>query len=307
MKRIGVPEGTRLDVRDLRVVLAVAAFGTTARAAGCLHLTQPATSRALLAAEKKLGLPLFARTSAGLVLNEEGRGFVEGAARVLLELGDLERRARAPKAKALKLKVVCECYTAYHWLPTALVAMRESLPGLELELALAHTAAPVDALVAGAVDLALVTTSPVPRGLSERPLFRDEVVFLVGKGHPLAPKRALTTSDLVKHKLLTSNTPPAEARWFLRSVFGRARPQLALERFPLTEAIVDVCRANLGIGVLSEWIAGPHLARGEVLAKRLARGPLERPWRMAYRPELALAAERLAAALQTEVPALARG
>ena len=297
MKRIDAPAANRLDVRDLRVVIAVAEHGTTARAATRLHLTQPATSRALLSAEEKLGVPLFARTKVGLVPSALGAAFVDGAKRILVELADLERRARTPGLAPSKVRIVCECYTAYHWLPSALVALREVLPGLEVELGIAHTSAPVDALVAGEVDLALVTTSAVPRGFEERALFSDEVVFVVGRDHPLAKKRALS-----RYTLLTGRTPPDEVRWFLRAVFGRARPHVAFERFPLTEAILDVCRANMGVAVLSQWIVGPHLARGEVVAKRLARGPLLRPWRMAYRKELALAADRLALALRSSAP-----
>lgn len=302
MKRIDIPPPTRLDAKDLRVVVAVAEHGTTARAAKSLHLTQPATSRALLAAERRLGVELFVRTAAGLVPNDKGRELVAGAKRLLVELRDLEHRLRGPAEKPLRLRVVCECYTAYHWLPSALAELRASLPGLELELAIAHTGAPVEALEAGQVDVALLTTATVPRGLEERALFSDEIVFVVGRGHPLAKKPALRAEDLARHKIVSGNTPPDEVRWFLRSVFGKKTPALAYERFPLTEAIVDVCRANLGVGVLSEWISGPHLGRGDLVVKRLAKGPLVRPWRIAYRAEIARAAERLVPALRASAP-----
>lgn len=49
-------------MRDLQVVLALAAAGSTASAAAALHLTQSAVSRALLLVEDKLGVRLFARS-----------------------------------------------------------------------------------------------------------------------------------------------------------------------------------------------------------------------------------------------------
>ena len=297
MKRIDRPADPVLDVRDLRVALAVAAAGTTARAADILHITQPAVSRALCGMEERLSTPLFERTSRGLVPTPAGDRLLAGAARLLTELCDLEQRVCMPVEGPRRVRVVCECYTAYHWLPGALVAMRQSLPDLEVTLAVEHTEDPVPAMEAEKVDIALLTTSRVPRGLEEAPLFSDEIIFVLAASHPLAARRALTPDDLRTNKLLSSRAPAAEAHWFLSRVFGRARPALDFERLPLTEAIIEVARAGMGIAILSEWIAGPHLGRGDLVARRVTSGPLLRPWRLAWRREVESAARRLLAAL----------
>ncbi|RKH66387.1 LysR family transcriptional regulator [Corallococcus llansteffanensis] len=310
MQDIASPPATRLDVRDLRVVLALASAGTTAKAAAVLHLTQPAVSRALLAAEERLGARLFERTPRGLVPTVAGQELVTGATRLLVELGDLEHRVRAPVAPSVRLRLVCECYTAYHWLPSALVTLRKSLPGLGLSLSVEHTQAPVQALMAGELDVALITTASVPPriGVEARPLFSDEIVFVMAASHPLASRRALTREDIRGSTILTGQTPPAETHWFMTQVFGRERPRLKVEKLPLTEAILDVARAGLGIAVISEWITTPHLAKGDLVTKRLASGALRRPWRMAWRKEVGDAASRLHAALEATVPrALAVG
>jgi LysR family transcriptional regulator for metE and metH len=292
-----------LEVRDLRVVLALSTARSTARASALLHLTQPAVSRALAAVEEKLGIKLFQRTSRGLVPTEAGQRLVADGTRLLLELGDLERRIRSGPAAPQRLRIVCECYTAYHWLPTVLVRLRESLPALEVSLAVEHTTAPVAALENGKIDVALLTSSAVPAGqLEERPLFSDEVVFVIAASHPLAAKKHLTLADLKASSLLTGRTPDEEARWFMKNVFGRSKPRLRFERFPLTEAILDVARAGMGIAVLSEWIAAPHLSRGDLVAKRLEAGPLLRPWRFAWRRDVGGTALRLLAALELAAP-----
>lgn len=305
VKDIGTVPRTELDVRDLRLVLALARAGTTAKASRVLHVTQPAVSRALLALEEKLGARLFDRTQRGLVLTPAGERLHAGATSVLVELGELEAVVRSPVPPPCRLRVVCECYTAYHWLPSTLVSLRRAMPELTIDLAIEHTAAPVAGLEVGAIDVALLTTSAISRGLVERPLFSDEIVFVVGEGHPLARRKVLTRADLRAHPLITSPTPPTESRWFVQRVFGRARPSLRVDRVPLTEAMMDLARAGLGIAVLSEWIAAPHLARGGLVRKRLEGRPLERPWRLAWRPEQQHAAERLLGVLQASVPHLA--
>lgn len=304
MKDIALPR-PRLEVRDLQVVLAVAATGSTAAAAPALHLSQPAVSRALLAAEERLGARLFDRTTRGLQPTVAGARLIAGASRLLGELGELERSVRVPAPAPTRLRLVCECYTAYHWLPAVLAELRETTPDLDLRLAVEHTRTPVEALVRGAIDVALLTTGTVDDpAVATHKLFADEIVFLVARDHPLACKPGLTRDDLRAHKLLSGQAPPAETRWFLARVFGRSRLPEKFERFPLTEALVEVARAGLGIAILSEWIAAPHLQRGDLVALRLASGPIARPWRIAWRRSAAGPARRLFAALRNAAPAL---
>jgi LysR family transcriptional regulator, regulator for metE and metH len=293
----------RLEIRDLQVVLAVAGARSTAKAAETLHLSQSAVSRAILSAEDKLGARLFDRTVRGLAPTLAGQRLIDAAGPFLAQLADLESVVATSVEATVNVRLVCECYTAYRWLPSALAKLRPNLPRLEVTLAVEHTNAPVAALMSGEADIALLTTSTVRGRVREEPLFEDEIVFVVGTSHPLARETAITTADLRENVLITSaTTPPAEAQWFYTRVFGRRIPKLKFLRFPLTEAIIDATRAGMGVAIMSEWIASGYLGGGDVVVKRLKTGPLLRPWRIAFRPELAIAAGRLAQALGGSTP-----
>lgn len=282
-------------------MLALAEARTTIRAAALLHLTQSAVSRGLLAAEDKLGVALFERTPRGLVPTPAGAQLIEGAGTLLTQLADLEQRARSPDP-VRRIRLVCECYTAYRWLPSAISALRRAA-NVEIELLFEHTKDPVAALHGGELDLALLTSGRIRPPLRDLPLFADEIVFLVAADHPLAARPHLTVEDLRNHSLISStNTPEPEQRWFAHAVFGRRAPTLQRLKFPLTEAIVDAARAGLGIAVLSEWMAQPYL--DHTLAAKRLRKPLRRPWRLAFRPDFADRAHQLAAALTGLAPRL---
>ena len=304
MKRIELPPSTRLDSRDLRLVLALATARTTAGASELLHLTQPAVSRALLGAEGRLGVRLFERTPRGLEPTAAGAALLEGAAPLLSELHALESRVRAPEASAEPLRIVCECYTAYHWMPSALAAMKAGLPGLDLQIAIDSTRDPIAALQAGEIDVALVSEAPTPRSrrLVDKPLFADEVVFVMSARHRLASQPTLQRSDLVGETLLTSRLPTRDMGWFHKPLHVARGPALQYQVLPLTEAVVDFARAGMGIAVLSEWIAEPHLQRGDLVARRLASGPLRRPWRLVWRQEAEAQALRLWQVLSLAAP-----
>jgi len=298
VKRILRP---RLDSRDLHLVLTLASAGSTSKAASSLHLTQSAVSRALLQVEDKMGMRLFDRTAHGLAPTAAGQRLLDGAGPVLAQLLALETSLEVPEQPPAKLRVVCECYTAYRWLPSAIMKMRSSMPTVELAMVVEHTGNPVPALLSGDIDVALLTTAPVRGGLRAQPLFTDEIVFVMSGTHPLASRASIQPDDLAKYPMLGGATPPAERRWFLSKVFGRKVPPLQRLQFPLTEAVMDAARAGMGIAAMSEWIAGPYLG-GDLLIKRLASGPLMRPWRIAFRRETEPLAVRIASALADCTP-----
>jgi LysR family transcriptional regulator for metE and metH len=303
MKRIGNEGRPALEIRDLELVLALAEAKTTVRATSRLHLTQSAISRGLLGVEERLGVAVFERSAKGLSPTPAGEQLIEGAGKVLAQLVELERRTRTLQEPPVKVRVVCECYTAYRWLPSALASLRRGSSGLDVEIAFEHTAHPIAALQAGDIDVALLTTGRVRAPVRELPLFADEIVFVVAADHPLADRAHITAADLRAFPIIASSgTPEPEQRWFAQAVFGAKRPALERLTFPITEAIVDAARAGMGIAVLSEWIASPYLDR-TLVAKRMKK-PLERPWRIAFRPDAADRARQLATVLGGVAPRL---
>jgi LysR family transcriptional regulator for metE and metH len=273
-----------LDLDDLTLVLTLAESGSTVRASAMLHRAQSAVSRGLLAVEEKLGTRLFDRQPRGLALTAAGRRLIGGAGEVLARLSMLEEEVRTGAAAEAPLRVVCECYTAYRWLPSALASLRSELPSLDVIVALEHTPSPVKALHAKDVDVALLTTAAT---------------------HPLASRASIGVTDLRKYPLISSTaTPEPERQWFQRQVFGRALPRLEGLRFPLTETVVDAARAGMGVAAMSEWVARSYMAAGDLVAKPFRGKRLLRPWRIAYHEGVRARAKQLAVALSGAPPSL---
>jgi LysR family transcriptional regulator for metE and metH len=294
-----------LDLDDLTLVLTLAESGSTVRASAMLHRAQSAVSRGLLAVEEKLGTRLFDRQPRGLALTAAGRRLIGGAGEVLARLSMLEEEVRTGAAAEAPLRVVCECYTAYRWLPSALASLRSELPSLDVIVALEHTPSPVKALHAKDVDVALLTTGKVTGSLIEQPLFTDEIVFVLAATHPLASRASIGVTDLRKYPLISSTaTPEPERQWFQRQVFGRALPRLEGLRFPLTETVVDAARAGMGVAAMSEWVARSYMAAGDLVAKPFRGKRLLRPWRIAYHEGVRARAKQLAVALSGAPPSL---
>lgn len=273
-----------LEVRDLRVVLALGEAGTTAAAADVLRLTQSAVSRALSVAEDHAGVPLFERTARGLVPTAAGRTLIERAPEMLADLRTLERRVRAPAPPPRRVRFAAECFMAYPWLARVTARLRRTAPELRLKMPLSSADRAPQALAEGELDVALLT-SRAPSGCRRAPMFTDELLFVVSDRHPLAARPHLLPRDLEDEQLLITTATSGD-RWFLRELYGSRKVRLRAQRFVITEGIVEFAREGLGVAVLSEWIAGSYLGPGSGLtALRLRRGPLLRKWTLAHRPE----------------------
>jgi LysR family transcriptional regulator for metE and metH len=266
-----------LELRDVRLVHAIAARGGMGAASRSLHLTQSALSHHLRALEERLGVTVFDRVGRGMVLNAHGARLVALADRLLPELLELERAIVTPNAPAPRLRITTGCYTAYPWLPEALRRMREAVPGTRVEVIVDATRRATDALLRGEVDIAVTPwLAPDPR-LEARHVFDEEIAVVMRPDDPLARAASVPVAALADRRVLTHEVPAAEVAW-IRATFGRGVVALRnAERLPLTEAIVALTRVGEGVSLLGTWTIKDELASGSLVARPL-RPRLERPF-----------------------------
>src|SRR4051812_31841817 len=147
-----------LDVRDLRLVSAVAAHGTLTRAASVLYLTQSALSHQLADLERRMGTRLFDRGARRMVLTPAGEELLERSGPILAAVDETEREVRGvARSREAVLRFSTGCNTGYHWLPRVLAEYQRSYPRVELRIVAGATRRPLQALLKGRIDLAIVS------------------------------------------------------------------------------------------------------------------------------------------------------
>jgi LysR family transcriptional regulator, regulator for metE and metH len=277
----------RLELRHLRLLVAIVDAGGLTRAGRTLHLTQSALSHQLRDAEERLGTPLFHRIRKRLVLTPAGERMVPTARRLLGELRRAEDGLqRPPRERGPSLRLGLECTTAYHWLPPLLERYRRAHPDVRLSLHPELAAHPVDALRERRLDVALLTCVDHASGLSLRPLFEDEDLLLLAPTHRLADRDAISPGDLRDETLILA--PPGDEAYLVRAVLGPAgaRPRSVVE-LPLTGTMLDLAAAGAGVCFVPGWTALPWLESGRLIARPLeARGRCRR-WQAATLPDAA--------------------
>ena len=273
-----------LEVRHLRLVVSIAEEGGLTRAASRLHLTQSALSHQLREVEERLGTALYHRMNRKLVMTEAGRQLLTSARAVLDRLKQTEDEIRGmSEGRAGSLRISTQCYTCYHWLPPMLKSFQERFPGVNVQINLEATRRPLDALISGKLDLAIVTGPVQDTRLDAHFLFQDEMVAVMSRDHRLAGRAFLRAEDFPGERLFVYSLPTAEYPkdqvYVIQKVLNPAGvvPGQVLE-VRLTEAMIEMVAAGMGISVLAGWAAAPYVKSRKLCAVPVTRGGLQREW-----------------------------
>jgi DNA-binding transcriptional LysR family regulator len=192
-----------LDVTRLRVLAAVARYGSVTAAARALNYAQPSVSHHIARLEAETGVQLVQRSGRGIRLTDAGRLLAGRAEEILGRLDAAEHELAAHVGqREERIRVAGFPSALATVVPVAAAMLRAEHPGVELLLIEAEPQAALHLLRSGQVDAALVFRylrdgAPAATGADEEEgtrsrLLLDEPVHLVSQagGGPVPPADA---------------------------------------------------------------------------------------------------------------------
>lgn len=266
-----------LEIKHLRLVQAIAEEGGPTRAGVRLHLSQSAVSHQLADLERRLDVLLFVRERKRLQLTSAGARLLALARKVLPDVERAEREVRDVAQAPSKLRVCTECFTGYHWLPAVVPRMRAEFPNVDLSIDVDSTQNPLASLKRGRLDCAVMSTRVRDAALRVEPLFDDEWVVILAPSDPLAQRSYVRARDLVGATVFAHHPSKQDAKRFADLLEKERTQAPSVSVVPLTEALVALVAAGLGVGLVSRWAVAPHERAGTVAVRRFTKtGMLER-------------------------------
>jgi len=277
------PTRPMLEMRDFLLVEVVLRLGSLGKASTELQRTASALSHQLADLERRVGLQLFAREGKRLIPSAAAEQLLSRARTVLAEARRAEDEIGSAAAKPAALRLATECYSCYAWLPPVLRTFRAQHPNVDVELRAEASLDPVAALLADEISLALVCRASEDRRLRYWPVFVDELVAVVAPDHEWSQRRYVGAKDLAAANLIVAPVPNGQSRLAAELFAPHGLTPRSIVRMPHTEAILEMARSGLGVGILPRWSAETYLAAGLVHAVRITRTGLQRDWRVAIR------------------------
>lgn len=274
------PLPLHLDARDLRLVVTASQSGSLSRAATVLHLTQSTLSHHLADLEGRLGAALFHRLGRRLALTPLGERLRDAAVPILASLAELEEHLRRDEQKEnAVLRVATECYTTYPWLARVARRFHDRSPAVRVRIVAEATRQPLEELDRGHLDLALVMGAvPRDRRRTVSALFRDELVAVVSRHHAWAGLRSVPLREFRNAHLLTYANEPLESSFVRETLLPAGALPREMSGVPLTEGLIELARAGLGVAVLARWAIVAHTRDRDLRILRIGPSGVWRNW-----------------------------
>jgi DNA-binding transcriptional LysR family regulator len=254
-----------MELRELRVVVAIADEGSVARAATILHLSPSSVSHSLTTLERKLGARLFHRLARGMVPTEVGVAVLAPARRALREVDAARAAAAAVEGLlagqvtmvALRVFVapLADLVAGFHAAhPLVVVSLRQP----------ASDAGVVDLVRSGECELGIMRVGQVPADLEVVPVASESPVLVVPATHRFAGRAAVSLSEL-DHEPVVSPTSTSPIRKLFDEVFAAAGVTLTtVAEADHFETALELVRAGVGCTLAPADSAAPVLGRGAV-------------------------------------------
>jgi DNA-binding transcriptional LysR family regulator len=191
-----------LDVKQLRVLRAVAEHGSFSAAAEALSYTQPAISQQVAALEKQAGTTLVDRTSRGVRLTDAGLALVDHAEAVLARLAAAEAVAGI---RGGRVRLASFPTAGASLLPPAVALFTERHPQVELSFVEREPEEAAQALRAAELEVAIVfeyaeynqpELEHFYEGIELHRLVDDPMYLALPLGHPAGRKPNVRLQDL---------------------------------------------------------------------------------------------------------------
>jgi len=195
-----------LDVTRLRVLVAVARYGSVTAAAQALNYAQPSISHHIARLEAETGARLLQRAGRGVRLTDAGLLLAERAEEIIGRLDAAENELAAHVGlRQGRVRLAAFPSALGTLVPAAATRLEAETPGMDLMLTEAEPPEALRMLRAGHVDVALVFRHYLQDEDAEPPeaddqgargrLLLDEPVVLITKADPGAPPDLAAYAD----------------------------------------------------------------------------------------------------------------
>jgi len=266
-----------MELRHLRLIKEVVEQGSLSKAKESLHLTQSALSHQLKELESQTGVEFFERCNKKLILTDAGNVAYEKAIIILKQVNDLhDTLYNFRKGECGCIRVSTSCFTNYSWLPGLIKLFEQIHPNIDIRIVPIPYNDALEALSNHEVDIVISTKPDNLSQIDYIEIKKDEMFALVAPGHPWLTKKYLVASDFINENLVIFSRPMNTVLVYKKVLQPAHIEPLKIYEVPMTEAMIDMVAAGIGVCVIPFWVAKPYINTGKVFPIKVTRNGLSR-------------------------------
>jgi LysR family transcriptional regulator, nitrogen assimilation regulatory protein len=210
-----------MQFRHLRYFVKVVEAGSFSRAAGAIHVAQPALSQQVGELEERLGFTLLERSSRGVRPTAAGETVFREASEILRQLEQLPGIVRSSSGEVEGVvNFGMTTAVAGAFAGPAVATCKKTLPKVMLKFSDADSDVLQDRIEAQLLDMALVFEDHFVPNFSRHPIFRQRF-YLIGR-EPLAGCQSVVSLEQVAKLPLVLPPLPRHRRVVIDRAFAAA-------------------------------------------------------------------------------------
>ncbi len=287
-----------LDLKTLRLLVAVCDAGNMKDAAAEQHIEPSAVSKRIAQLEDALGTPVLVRGRHGAVPTPAGRALLEHARSIMFTMDRIEADMASFKGGIKgQVSVVASASAIAESLLDDLAAFMRDPAHADIRVSIDERFSKdiVNMVKEGVASLGVCWGSTDFRGLVSRPYRRDELTLVVPTDHPLAARSAVYFEETLDHEHVGLQPSTAVYSMLDRAAAKAGRRMSYRITVSNFDAAFRVVGAGLGISVVPREVSRIYVSAGQVKTVTLLNEWAQRQFAICFRsePELTPAAVRL--------------
>lgn len=287
-----------LDLKTLRLLVAVCEAGNIKDAAAQEHIEPSAISKRIAQLEDALGIPVLLRGRRGAAPTPAGRALLEHARTVLFTMDRIEADMAAFKGGIKgQVRVAASASAIAESLLDDLTGFMRAPEHHDIKVDIEERFSKdiVSAVREGVASVGVCWSNIDFGDLDHRPYRKDELTLAVPLDHPLAEHECLRFEDTLDHGHVGLQPSTAVYTMLHRAAQKVGRPMSYRVVVSNFDAAFRVVAAGLGISVVPRQVAGIYVSAGQVKIVRLLNDWAQRSFAICFRrsPDLSPASARL--------------
>ena len=232
--------------------------GSISKAARKLFISQPSLSQCIIVQEKRLGTPLFDRTTTPITPTLAGERFLSAAKKILELQDDLKNEIADIRDHTRGRLVISttKIRTAY-LLPRILPSFTNKFPGVEILLREEMGSSIETSILSRQADVGILILPVQKPGIEFQHIFDERILLLVPSSDTTVPDSSERVTDLTpfREKPFILYREGQRIRSITDKIFLKAgfTPRVAFET-QTAEAIVHFVSVGAGVGFIPEIV-----------------------------------------------------
>jgi len=259
-----------ISLKQVRYFIAAAELGQISHAAVELNVSQSAVTAAIQHLETALGIRLFERTPAGVLLTADGTRFLPRALNIMAAVNEATAvQAISNSVVSGKVRVGLTYTVSGYFMPHHYARFSRSFPNLTIDLYESSRHMIEQALIDGDLDIGVILISNIENNqtLNAETLLKSRRRLWLPSDHRLMKMERVTLMDVAEEPMILLTVDEASqtaGRYWARIP---AKPNVVFRTSSL-EAVRSMVASGMGITILSDMVYRPWSLEGQRIETR---------------------------------------